>query len=366
MRLLLAAATGAVVFASGTATALATQSALSKTAAAACALTTTDVSDIKFEEAYVPLKDDITVGFEATIKAPYKLANGALVKDVTGIKADFQRPGETGWNEAIVAQIDNPPATTTPPAEVKVKGNFKITKDNKDGKWQLRLAVTRDGAAAKDSCQEVAVDPQVKYVSSAVTDPVVVTPGQDTRVAVKATVLGASSVSARLFSNDGNDSVDLTLEKGNSANTWYQDTWFDSDFTTGNWTLELTAGRGKESVKYERADTFYVQAGKSSTKKSKTKVAFDVSANKVKKGKSIRLFGTAYRGSSAYSGKMVELYYKKKGTSSWKFLSFTKANAKGKFSKTVKPKFDAYWRARLPATSKTYAATSGAEFVDVR
>lgn len=374
MRLLLATATGAAVFASGTATAFATQSALPKAAAAACSLTTADVTDIKVGDAYIPIKDDATVDFEATIKNPYALTadpgdstKKVLAKDVTSIRADFQRVGETTWNDATIAQIPAPPTgnQTTAPADVTVKGSFKVTKDNKDGKWQVRLQVIRTGPQT-ESCKEVTVDPQVKLVSAGVTDPVVITAGEDTKVAVKANILGASAVTARLYSNDGNDSVDLTLSKGNSVNSWYEDTWFDSDFSTGTWTLELTAGRGKESIKYEKADTFSVQTGKSKSKKSKTNVSFDVSANKVKKGKAVRLFGTAYRGSSAYSGKMVELYYKKKGSSGWKFLSFAKANSSGKFSKSVTPKFDAYWRAVVTGTSKTYGSTSSAEFVDVR
>ncbi|MFF5211306.1 hypothetical protein [Streptosporangium sp. NPDC000396] len=371
--MLLATATGATIFAGGTATASA---APLKAAAAACSLNTADVTDIKFDDAYIPLKDDATIGFEATIKDPYKLIDGTggdagkkfLQKNVTNVTAQFQRVGETIWNDAVIEQVAAPPAgpQTSAPADVKIKGSFKTTKDNKDGKWQVRLLVTRDAVGARESCKEVDVTSQVKFVSASVTDPVVIVAGEDTQVIVRANIIGASSVTAHLYSNASNDSVDLELSKNGTADQWYKETWFDDDFSTGSWTLDLTAGRGKESVKFERADTFYVQGGSSKPKKAKAKVSFDVSANKVKKGKKVRLYGTAYRGSSAYSGKMIELYYKKKGSSGWKFSSFVKANGSGKFSKTVKPKFDAYWRAVAPGTSKTYAATSGAEFVDVR
>ncbi len=379
MRLLLAAATGAAVFASGTAPALAIQSASATTRAADAKCSGgAEFSKVEWSEAYVPLKDNNEVTVTATLKNPFKKDSdgkwakddkGKAVPDITALGAEILKPGATTGTR-VDLDLPVPPTITadneksTALAEAKVTGKFVIGKDDKDGKWTLKLNPVRD--SAKPCAEEIAVDPQVKYVSSAVTDPVVVIPGEDTKVVVKANIIGASSVSAKLFSNDGNDSVDLTLSKGNGANTWYEDTWFDSDFTTGTWTLELTAGRGKESAKYEKADTFNVEAGRSKSKKSRAKVAFDVSANKVKKGKSVRLFGTAYRGSSPYSGKMVELYYKKKGSSGWKFLSFAKANGSGKFSKVVKPKFDAYWRAVLPGTGKTYGATSSAEFVDVR
>ncbi|SFI46931.1 hypothetical protein SAMN05216275_103277 [Streptosporangium canum] len=369
MRLLLAAATGAAVFATGTATAFATQTSAT---AVACDLNTADVTAVTVGDAYVPLKDDATVDFEATLKDAWKLAEDkkSVQQNITAVTAEFQRAGETTWNSATIEAlpaVPAPPATgeaTLPTADVKLKGSFKVTKDNKDGKWQVRLHVSRS-AASSDSCKEVTVSPQVKYVSASVTDPVVVSAGQDTEVAVKANIIGASSVTARLFSNDSNDSVDLELSKSNTADQWYRETWFDDDYATGAWTLELVAARGKESVKFEKADTFWVQKGSSKSKKAKSKVSFDVSANKVKKGKKIRLYGKAYRGSSAYSGKMIELYTKKKG-GSWKFAYFVKANGSGKFSKTVKPKTDAYWRAQVPGTSKTYGSKSGYEFVDVR
>ncbi|ACZ84645.1 hypothetical protein [Streptosporangium roseum] len=369
MRLLLAAATGAAVFATGTATAFATQTSAT---AVACALNTADVTAITFGDAYVPLKDDATVDFEATLKDAWKLVEGKVDRNITAVTAEFQRVGETAWNSATIEAlpaVPAPPAAgttpTLPTADVKLKGSFKVTKDNKDGNWQVRLHVSRSGASS-DSCKEVTVSPQVKYVSASVTDPVVVSAGEETEVVVKANVVGASSVTARLFSNDSNDSVDLELSKSNTANQWYRETWFDDDYATGSWTLELVAARGKESVKIEKADTFWVQTGTSKSKKAKSKVSFDVSANKVKKGKKVRLYGKVYRGSSAYSGKMIELYSKKKGSASWKFAYFVKANGSGKFSKTVKPKTDAYWRAQVPGTSKTYGSKSGYEFVDVR
>lgn len=381
-RLLMAAATGAAVFASGTASAFATQSTPFTATAAACDAVTTDISDVKVGDTFVPLKADNTVSFEATLKKPFKDkdANGVwpvegntkqVARSVTKVTAEITRADGTVIAATELALPKQPETTDADhkvadvPQTASLKGDFTITAKDKDGKWQLRLKISRVGADSA-TCKEVGVDPQVKYLGASVTDPVVVTRNEDTKVVVKAGIIGASSVSARLFSNDATDSVDLQLEKGNSANSWYSTTWFDRDFSTGYWTLELTAGRGKESAKYEKADTFTVKAGKSTSRKRASKVSFDVTANKIKKGKSIRLFGTAYRGSSAYSGKMVELYCKKRGASGWKFVSFARANGSGRFGKVVRPKFDAYWRAVLPGTSKTYGSKSGVEFVDVR
>ncbi|GII01291.1 hypothetical protein Pta02_32990 [Planobispora takensis] len=337
----------------------------------ACELSA-DVTALTISDAYVPLKDDATATFEATIKNPYKLVEGTgdlagkkvLQKDVTAVKADFQRVGETSWNDATIEQVPAPAAgaQTAAPADVKVKGSFKINKDNKDGKWSVRVLVTRDGAT-KEACKEVTVDPKVKFVSAAVTDPVVITTAGDTEVQVRASVVGADSVKGKLYATDGGDSIDVTLEKGNGATSWYADTYFDYSFTTGSWTLELEASRGGQALEVKTADTFTVRKG--SSKKASSKISFDVTANKVKKGKAVRLYGKVYRGSRAYSGKMVALYYKKKG-GSWKFAYYVKANSSGKYSKTLKPKFDAYWRAAVSGTGKTYGSKSGYEYVDVR
>ncbi|GIN03391.1 hypothetical protein Pve01_50490 [Planomonospora venezuelensis] len=367
MRLLLAAATGAAVFASGTATAFATQT---RVAAAACDLVAADVTALTVDDPYVPLKEDATITFEATLKDAWKLDGTPkkVERNITAVKAEFQRVGETTWNSATIGDLPAVPAApatgdaSLPADAVKLKGSFKITKDNKDGKWLVRLLVSR-GSDTKESCKEVTVDPQVKFVSASVTDPVVISSSGDTEVKVRANIVGASAVTGKLYHNDGGDSIDVTLEKGSSAGTWYADTYFDYSFSTGYWTLELAAARGGQTLEVKKADTFYVQKG--AVKKAKSKVSFDVTANKVKKGKSIRLYGKVYRGSKGYAGKMVGLYYKKKN-GSWQFAYYVKANSSGKYSKTVKPRFDAYWRAVVGGTSKTYGSKSGYEYVDVR
>ncbi|GHH68218.1 hypothetical protein GCM10017673_16580 [Streptosporangium violaceochromogenes] len=378
-RLLVATATGAAVFAGGTSSAFATRPALLKSAAA-CEAVTADISEVKVGDAFVPLKEDNKIGFEATLRKPFKDkdANGAwpvegngkqVQRAATRVTAEVTRADGT-----VIAATDLilPKQPETTDAEHKVadvpqtavlKGDFTVTAKDRDGTWQIRLRVTKAGADG-GTCKEVGVDPQVKYVGASVTDPVVVTAGKDTKVVVRARVVGASSVSARLSSDDANDSVELRLSKGRGATTWYRNTLFDDGFSTGGWTLELTATRGKESVKVGKADAFTVRAAKA--RKAGSKVSFDVSANTVRKGKAIRLFGTAYRGGSAYAGKAVALYRKRKGSSGWTFVAFATANGQGRFGKVVRPKSDAYWRAVLPGTSRTYGAVSGAEFVDVR
>lgn len=379
MRALLATATGAAVFAGGTTSAFADRTALLRSAPA-CEAVTTDISELKVGDAFVPLKEDNKVGFEATLRKPFKDkdANGAWPVDgngrqvqraVTRVTAEVTRADGT-----VVAATDLPlprqPETTDNehkvadvPQTAVLKGDFTITAKDRGGRWQIRLKVAKVGADG-GTCKEVGVDPQVKFLGASVTDPVVVTANKNTKVVIRAKVAGASSVSARLSSDDAGDSVELRLDKGNGPTSWYAATWFDNGFSTGDWTLELTAVRGGDSARFGKADTFTVRAGRA--RKARAKIAFDVSANKVRKGRTVRLFGTAYRGGSAYSGKIVELYCRRKGASGWKFVSFAKANHQGRFGKVVRPKFDAYWRAVLPGTSRTHGAVSGAEFVDVR
>nr|BFE87130.1 hypothetical protein GCM10020093_097310 [Planobispora longispora] len=194
------------------------------------------------------------------------------------------------------------------------------------------------------------------------TDPVVLRSGGDTKVKIRASIVGASSVKGRLYSDDESDSVDLALTKGDGG-SWTAETSFDTSYATGTWTLELQASRGGQTLKIEEADTFTVRRG--AGKKVKSKVSFDVSANKVRRGKSVRLFGKAYRGYSPYAGKTVGLYYKKRG-GGWTFAYYVKASGTGRFSKTIKPRFDAHWRAVVGGTGKTYGSKSGHEYVDVR
>ncbi|GAA4218875.1 hypothetical protein GCM10023075_02120 [Streptosporangium album] len=358
--MLLATATGAAVFTAGTATALA---APTGDTATACALTTTDVTGITADDAYVPLKDDATFDFEATVENPYvKGYDGKLGRNVTGLSAQFQRAGETTWDRALVEQIPEPPdGAAAAPADIKVKGRFKVTKADRDGRWRVRLLITR-GHQTRESCAEVTVAPRLKYISASVTDPVVLVPGEETGVDIRANVIGASSVTARLLSDDTDDSVDVKLSEGATAGRWERKTWFDDDYAKGPWSLELTVTRGKESVKFGNAGSFWVRAGT----RARAKVTFDVSAHKIKKGGKVRLYGKAYRNGSAYSGKKVGLYCKKTGSSGWKLAYSVKADGSGRFSKTVTPKSDAYWRAQTAGTGKTSKARSGYEFVDVR
>ncbi|WP_406318219.1 hypothetical protein OHA77_12675 [Streptosporangium sp. NBC_01639] len=360
IRLLLATAAGIAAFATGTTPALATQAGV---ATAACALTATDVTGITFDDAYVPLKGHATVGFEATVRNPYVTGgDGRLGRQVTGLRAQFQKAGETTWYGASIGQIPGPPAgTPAAPADIKVRGGFRVAKGDRDGTWRVRLLITR-GVQTHGSCAEVAVAPRLTYIDASVTDPIVLVPGKETEVNIRANVIGASSVTAHLLSEDADDSVDVKLSESETAGRWQRKTWFGDDYAKGAWTLELTVTRGKESARFGRADRFWVGTGS----KARAKVSFDVSAHRVREGRKIRLYGRAYRNGSAYSGKKVGLYYKKKGSSSWRFAYSVQANRSGRFGKTVQPRHDAYWRAQTSGTGKTAKARSGYEFVDVR
>ncbi|GGS60591.1 hypothetical protein GCM10010156_19150 [Planobispora rosea] len=367
MRLLLATATGAAVLAGSVATALVPTTAL---AATECSKSD-EFSKVEWTDAFVPLEKNNKVTVTAVLKSPFKknadgtwerTADKKAVYSFTSVTGDLTK-ADNAKASLTVSKLPDPPAVADDDLkkalpEVKVTAEFEIAKADKDGKWTLNLSADNKACSA-----EITVDPQVKFVSAAVTDPVVLRSGEDTEVKVRANVIGASSVKGKLYSDDEADSVDVTLTKG-SGNAWHTTTSFDTSYATGSWTLELVASRGGQDLKTEKADTFYVQKS-SSKKKTKSRVSFDVSANKVRKGTSVRLFGKVYRGYSAYSGKTVGLYYKKKG-GSWKFAYYVKASSTGKFSKTVKPRFDAYWRAVVGGTSKTHGSTSGYEYVDVR
>ncbi|MEU6720551.1 hypothetical protein ABZ897_54640 [Nonomuraea sp. NPDC046802] len=101
------------------------------------------------------------------------------------------------------------------------------------------------------------------------------------------------------------------------------------------------------------------------TKKIRTRAT--VSApNKVRKGKTFKVYGKVYRGKAAYPGKKVEVYFKAKGGKTYNLMGFATASSTGGYTKTFKARRDGYFQIKVPGTGTTRASLSPQEFVDVR
>lgn len=400
MRLLIATATGAALLTGGLATA---STAASAKAIAACELVAADITKITLGDAFVPQKDDNKVDFTAVAKDPFgPITDGKYpVKDVTegtpanltdrkwvvepkitSAKAEIFRTGEATPTQTVDLAASLPknfpvpqtatgiPVETTAlavagvPASVDLKGQFLIKETDKDkvGKWQIKITLSRSSAP---SCQEFDVAGKAGLTSASVTpNPVVLVKGKDIKVSVKVSAKDASSVSAVLQSDDTSESYDLgDLAKGIDG-VYRGETYFSDDTSAGDWTLVARAVRGGQAIEGSADFTVTAAAGGPS-KKAKSRVTISAPA-KVKLGKTFKIYGKVYRGTKAYAGKIVEVYFKKKGSTKYTFMGFAKATSTGKYTKSFKAKRDGYWRVKVPGTSKTRSSLSPQEFVDVR
>ncbi|SEG58377.1 hypothetical protein SAMN05444920_103304 [Nonomuraea solani] len=343
-RLLLATATGAVILAGGI--------ALPATGASAAQYAVTmadDFSGSASAEAYIPIANDVDGKVTLTLKDPGK---------VTSVSGTIEPPGKSGKSVSFDF------STGGTGAEQTITGRWPISKDDPAGDWQLKVTVTRDTGTNTTPFVVQVSDKQGITGASVNPDPVKLVKGQDVKVTVEATVKDASGVSAKLVSDASREYYDLGDLSKESDGYYRGTTYFADDTPAGSWTLEIYARRGGQTLKGEAAFSVEAAAG-GSTKKTKTRVTI-AAANKVKKGKTFKVYGKVYRGSKAYKGKKVEVYFKAKGTKTYQLVGFAKATSTGRYSRSFKAKKDGYFQVKVPGTSKTRSALSPQEFVDVR
>ncbi|GII91258.1 hypothetical protein [Sinosporangium siamense] len=378
-RLLLAAASGAAVFAGGLA------SAVAPVAAAPKCVGGSDITKLEVKDAFVPFKTDNKVTVTATVKDLWKKADGKWSrKGGTGTDKDQAVPDLTKLAATITKVGNSTPATLTdfqlPAAPTVTDANeraeslgtasvtttFTITKDDKHGKWVLQLTPTRgSGSAACD--EEIAVDPVVAVTGALISpNPVTVKSGDETKVSVKAEVNGvrkdAGKVTARLVSDTTDEYYDLgELETRDNDGIFRGSAYMDGTTTTGDWTLEVVAKRGDDSIKGTRG--FTVVRGAAS--KLRSSIVFKVTPRSLKAGKYIKAYGTVYRGYSPWKSKLVNVYFKSKG-GDWRLVTSAGTTKSGKFAKKIKAKRDGYYRVKVAGTSRTYGKTSRAISVNVR
>ncbi|MEW9532797.1 hypothetical protein [Microbispora sp. NPDC049125] len=358
LRLAFAAATGAAVFASGGAITVASPASASITTAARAF----GIGSATFTDTFIPPSGSTTIPFKVGVTDSYV---GDKAPKITAV---FYKDGEatTGTGTAAnVTQLTDTTATTKP---TEVSGSVPVSSSDKPGKWNLKVTVDPDGSAeAKSEIFGITVAQATRVTSANVDpDPVYLKSGKEIDVYAafhleRGGAAGEEKITdVRLESKDGDDYYSLTT--GLEADDSYHDsTAFDYSTDTGTWQLKVSVERG--SKKYSFVKTFEVRKTSS---KAKSKITLYASPSKVKKGKTTKLYGKVYRGSKAWSKKILKLYFKKKGTSKWKFVGYVGATSTGKYAKVVKPKYDGYWRTTAAATSLTYGSLSNIKFVDVK
>lgn len=354
VRLLFATATGAAVLLGGAG--LSATSALASQYAMA-----DDFTGDASSSAYVPLEKDV----EATVTL--KLKNPDTVTGVTG---SIEPPGKSAKTVTFdftpsTPSTSTPTATPSPAADKTITGRWTITKDDPAGDWKLTVNVARSGGSGSPSTFTVKVSGKQGISGANVTpDPVQLVKGKDTKVTVEASVKDAGTVSAKLVSDTTSEYYDLGDLAKESDGYYRGVTYFSDDTTEGDWTLEVYATRGGQTLKGVASFSVVAPEG-GATKKAKTRVTI-AAPNKVAKGKSFKVYGKVYRGTKAYKGKIVEVYFKTKGTKTYRFMGYTKATSTGKYAKTFRAKKDGYFQVKVPGTSKTRSSLSPQEFVDVR
>ncbi|MFB4281008.1 hypothetical protein ACBJ59_37365 [Nonomuraea sp. MTCD27] len=340
-RLLLAAATGAAVLLGGTGTAA--------HAARYTHVMADDFTGSGSANAFVPLQSDVEGTVTLTLRNP---------SNVSSVTATIEPPGQAAKTVTFNFR------TGDTSAEQTITGRWPITKDDPAGDWKMNVVVTRDTGASTTPFVVKVSGKQGISGANVTPDPVKLVKGKDVKVSVEASVKDATTVSAKLVSDTSREYYDLGDLAKESDGYYRGVTYFADDTPAGDWTLEVYAHKGGQTLKAEAAFTVEAAAG-GSTKKAKSRVTI-AAVNKVRKGKTFKVYGKVYRGSKAYAGKKVEVYFKAKGTKSYQFMGFAKATSTGKYTKSFKARKDGYFQVKVPGTSKTRSALSPQEFVDVR
>ncbi|MGW0804982.1 hypothetical protein [Nonomuraea sp. NPDC002799] len=301
-------------------------------------------------EAYIPLQN--AVDGIVTLR----LKGAAEVRSVTGA---IEPPGKAARAVTFDFKADG---KTDGAAEQKITGRWPITGDDPAGDWKLRVAVARDGGTSTTPFVVKVSGKQGITAANVTPDPVKLVKGEDVKVTVEASVKDAAAVSAKLV-RDG-ESFDLGDLAKEPDGRYRGVTYFGDDVAAGGWTLEIYARKGGQTLKGVAGFTVAAAAG-GPTKKVRTRVTISA-PGKVRKGRTFRVYGKVYRGSAAYPGKRIEVYFKAKGTKTANLLGFARTSSTGKYTKTYTARRAGYFRILVPGTSTTRGSLSPQELVDLK
>ncbi|GLX98227.1 hypothetical protein [Herbidospora sp. NBRC 101105] len=288
------------------------------------------------------------------------------------------------WRTASVTQLAK--VTTQPGATSRVTGSFTVQNNDKPGdRWRLQISAEPIAAptqaspspsptatAAPDTWQEVktfTVTPATR-VSNVGIDPNPVVLKGATDVGFSATIEkfgGETLKQVRALHPSSGEYYSLGTSLEGDDKSYYNFVTMGTDAPAGDWQIKFTISRGTKTYAFTKG--FKVSKTSAPAAKAKSKITMSIAPTKVKKGKSIKIYGKVYRGVKSWGvwkKKVLKLYFKKKGTKSWKFVGYVGANNSGKYSKTVKPKYDGWYRMAATSTSATKSSYSPYKLVDVR
>jgi hypothetical protein len=104
--------------------------------------------------------------------------------------------------------------------------------------------------------------------------------------------------------------------------------------------------------------------------KASSKLTVDARPEPVKRGRKLAVRGTL---SSYAHGKWnvlrstkVALYFRKRGSKTWKFVGWAKTDRRGHYTVKATAKSDGYWQTRYVGDGDHYRASSGGDYVDVK
>ncbi len=200
-------------------------------------------------------------------------------------------------------------------------------------------------------------------------DPVVLKKGEDVDVFAnfKLEKYGDEKVTGVRFEHVSSGDY-YSLNSGLEADDSYHGSAsFDDQALTGSWQLKVNVTRGSKSYSFVKGFSVNSPGAKAKAKSKITHRRLARQGEEGQDGQDLRqgLPRHVVKWGS-WSKKILKLYFKKKGTKTWKFVGYVGANSTGKYSKTVKPKYDGYWRLQATATSATNSALSPYKLVDVR
>ncbi|WP_062438882.1 hypothetical protein [Herbidospora daliensis] len=361
LRLMVAAATGAALFATGAVIA----------APAYAADGSVDAVGTGFTDLFIPPSGSDKIPFKLKVTNPYDKGGDKPGK----VHVQFLKPDEADASAHAGTAADIPvvSATPAPASSVEVAASIPVASNDKPGTWKYRTAYTENGVTTAPNYpatwQTITVVAATRVSSANVDpDPVKLKKGDEVDVFAnfKLEKYGDEKVTGVRFEHASSGDY-YSLSSGLEADDSYHGSAsFDDQAPTGSWQLKVNVTRGSKSYSFVKG--FSVD-GFTKAAKAKSKITIAVSPSKVKKGKTVKIYGKVYRGTSkwgAWSKKILKLYFKKKGTKTWKFVGYVGANSTGKYSKTVKPKYDGYWRLQATSTSATNSSLSAYKLVDVR
>ncbi|WP_157570122.1 hypothetical protein [Microtetraspora malaysiensis] len=377
LRLAVAAATGAALFATGAAITVASPA----NAVSAVALRTAgDISDLKpGSDLFIPPTGSDKITFSFTIANPYEESGDKKGEPKFKAYARFTTDSSAttpSWKAGDLTQLSKN-SETNPPDKASMSGSMSISSSDKPGdKWLLQVIQTAASATAPSVTDEAAWKDAAKTAfevkaatrvngASVSPNPVTLKSGKevDVFVAFELEKSGDEKVTdVRLESKSYDDYFSLSTGLETDGKSYHDSAAFDYSTSTGSWQLKITVTRGSKTYSFVKG----FEVRKTGSSKATSKIKMTASPTKVKKGKTTKLSGKVYRGSAAWKKKIMKLYFKKKGSSKWSFVGYVGSNSSGNFSKTVKPKYTGYWRLAATGTSSTYGSYSNYKLVTVK